>query len=176
MRLCHAHSASSASGRKTSSSRYGYAMSHCSHSAHSGNGPSPSDNGTSEPQPGQARQSWAEFWRTQLRAGCDGIIRVRKCGSPWSSCCTCLRGGGAGASDLGNSAWRPRSELVHGLGPLNPHPPNVPRHRSPRRRRGLREVIPHRHGFSEDSEAVARPPVVVGSRRSRATPPRPPLL
>ncbi len=49
--------------------------------------------------------------------------------------------------------------------------PVVPRLRSPRRSRVLREVIPHRHGFSEDSAAVARPPVVVRSRRSRATPP-----
>ena len=42
---------------------------------------------------------------------------------PWSSCCTCLRGGGSGSIDLGNSARRPRSELVHGLGLLNPHHP-----------------------------------------------------
>ncbi len=49
--------------------------------------------------------------------------------------------------------------------------PVVPRLRSPRRSRVLREVIPHRHCFSEDSEVVARPPVVVGSRSSRATPP-----
>ena len=49
--------------------------------------------------------------------------------------------------------------------------PVVPWLRSPRRSRVLREFIPHRHGCSEDSAAVARPPVVVGSRRSRATPP-----
>ena len=48
--------------------------------------------------------------------------------------------------------------------------PVVPRLRSPRRSRVLREVISLRHGFSEDSDAVARPPVVVGPEE--AGPPR----
>ena len=48
--------------------------------------------------------------------------------------------------------------------------PVVPRLRSPRRSRVLREVIPHRHCFSEDSDAVARPPLLWGPEE--AGPPR----